>query len=108
MVDDETRVPDTTDDYTKAKLQLKFDTRYEFCLERGYIDPDEAITQADLRDILTSIPRHERMLFESRMARKMEAFDDIVSGERKTFDEPHIEHDDLIDDVWIPSFNARD
>lgn len=87
----------------RATYSIKFDTLVEF----GVLDADSTPTRRALNEYVHSLGRQEQKILERRLNDAMDRVDDILEGDQQSFDEPHIEHEDLVDGVGFVWRNQR-
>lgn len=93
----------------EIRLQVKYDTEYEFLHEHGYItDGDvEEVSQDDVRELVAQLPDDDRERLDEQLAEKQRRLGEIMDGKPKTFPGPFVQHSDLVKGVRIPGFYRR-
>lgn len=90
-----------------AKVRLHYDITYEFLAERNVLEAeevDETFGHKDLREATERLSPSERRALYQRIRSQMQVLDKLMEGEPKQFDEPYVEHEDLVSGVRIPGY----
>ena len=101
---------DQLDPTAVQKLQCQFDTRYEYLLDLGAVEPEEFVDRAVIRERIQQLTHYERQALQARVRDRLRRLDAILPDEEdpiKSFEEPHITHEDLVAGVRIPDFYER-
>lgn len=90
-----------------GKLRVSYRTKREFLIERNVIQSHEYPSREQVRECIGRLVHSERNVLQRRLATRLERLDELMNGERKTFDEPAVEHSDLIAGVRLQREDAR-
>lgn len=98
-------MPQPPNPESETKLRIILETEYNFLVERNVIDDGVEMSRAELHDKVCQLELVERHALQSRIRRHVQEAVDIMQNEQKEFDEPYVEHKDLVDGVRIPGYN---
>lgn len=87
-----------------GRLRVSYRTKREFFVERNLIGPDEYPSRTELRELRERLVHGERQALQKRLKRRLTRLAELMEGDRKRFDEPAVEHSDLISGVRIPNY----
>lgn len=88
----------------QMKVRLTRRTEREFVIEANALDDPQA-PRKDVRDAVYNLTTMEQQALKSRIRRRLEVLNELFHSERKTYDEPHIQHEDLQPGVRIPGYH---
>lgn len=88
-----------------TRLRVQHRTMREYCIERNYIDAEDTPSRRAIRNAINDMDHEEGRVLRSRLRDRMETLTELMDGDGKSFDEPHIEHKDLAPEVCIPDFD---
>jgi len=90
-----------------TRLRVKFDTEYEFLLERNLFGPEDAVSHRDIHEAKQHLAPWERKALDKRMRDRMERLDELLAETRKTYTAPKVRHEDLVSGVNLQREDAR-
>lgn len=80
------------------RLRVEYTTQKAFLTDHGVIPENSHPSRQDIRDGIRRLTPGERTILQKRLTENRRRLTDLMDGERKTFDEPHADADDLPDD----------
>jgi len=89
-----------------TQLRVKFDTLREFAIERNLVDEHESISRSELRDRLQILTQSERRALHSRLRTRLRRLNELMAGERESFDAPRATGVNLTDEVTLKDCSA--
>lgn len=87
------------------RLRVINRTKHEFLIEHNVIEEGYHPSREEIKRLYGKLVYSERQALESRINERLERLDDLMDGEIKRFDEPAVEHGDLVSGVRIPDFH---
>jgi len=86
-----------------AKLRVQHQTIVEFLYEANVLAEPRA-TRHGVREKVRRLSQMERDALHTRLKRNMDRLDELMATDTKTFENPYVEHADLVSGVRIPNF----
>lgn len=87
------------------RLRVTDRTKHEFLVEHNVIADDYHPSREEIRQLVGRLVYSERQALESRIEQRLQRLEELMDGEVKRFDEPAVEHGDLVSGVRIPEFH---
>jgi len=89
-----------------SQLRVKHETMREVAEECNLVDPRERLTHGELRDRLQTLCPAERRVLHSRLRNRLRRLNELMDGQRKTFDAPRATGVNLTDEVILEDPSA--
>jgi len=90
-----------------GKLRVSYRTKREFLVEHNVIGPHEYPSRGEMRRLHGQLAHYERQTLQARLNERLTRLCELMDGERKQFDEPAVEHNDLTSGVRLKREDAR-
>lgn len=99
----------STDDSLPAedalKIRLQHRVRRDFLLRMNKLQPEDApFSRSEVREEVLDLNRYARSALIQEQQRRFQKLELLLEGDRQTFDEPKVEHEDLVDGVRVCGF----
>ena len=88
-----------------GRLRVSYRTKREFFVDHNLIAEGEYPSRGEMRRLHERLAHNERQALQARLNERLTRLGELMDGERKTFDEPEVEHSDLVAGVRIPNFH---
>ena len=88
-----------------GRLRVSYRTKREFFVDHNLIAEGEYPSRGEMRRLHERLAHTERQALQARLNEQLTRFAELSEGERKTFDDPAVEHSDLVSGVRIPEFH---
>lgn len=90
-----------------GRLRVSYRTKREFFVDHNLIAADEYPSRAEMRKLHDRLAHTERQALQARLNNRLTRLAELTEGERKTFEEPAVEHSDLVAGVRLQREDAR-
>jgi hypothetical protein len=80
-----------------ARSRVAYFTQVEFLTNHNVLDDADGVTRKDIEDAVTRLTPAEREVLTERLQENRRRLTDLMDGDRKQFDEPHVVEDDVIE-----------
>jgi len=90
-----------------GRLRVCYRTKREFLAEHNVIGDNEYPARERLTQLIGQLVYGERQALEARLNDRLTRLNELMEGERKTFDEPAAEPTDLVAEVRLSRDDIR-
>jgi len=84
----------------EVRLRVNLETQYEFAVEAGVIPRGSRPSRGQLREALLTLTPMERRALQTRIHNRLVRIEEIMSGDKQTFEEPHLKPSDMPRECW--------
>lgn len=97
---------DTLSPEATTQLRVKHETMREVAIECNLMDRRERLGHGELRERLHTLCPAERRVLHSRLRKRLRRLNELMEGQRQTFDAPRATGVNLTDEVTLENPSA--